>query len=92
LPGERRTLRARAAAALAERQDLESRVLRVELLARTGPAPVAYAEAVAAAQAALAESAPRAARRALAAAERSVDPGDERGRRTLAELRARVRT
>ena len=92
LPGERRALRARAAAALAVRQDLESRLLRAELLARIGPAGVAFAEAMAAAQAALAESAPRAARRALAAAERSLEPGDEAGRRALAELRARVPT
>ena len=90
LPGERRALRARAAAALASRQDLESRLLRAELLARTGPAGVAFAEAVAAAQAALAEAAPRAARRALAAAERTLEPADDVGRRTLAELRARV--
>jgi DNA-binding SARP family transcriptional activator len=92
LPGERRALRARAAAALAGRQDLESRVLRVELLARIGPAPGAFAEAVAAAQAALAESAPRAARRAIAAAERSLEASDEAGRRALAELRARLPT
>ena len=92
LPGERRALRARAAAALAGRQDLESRLLRVELLARIGPAAVAFAEAVAAAQTALTESAPRAARRALAAAERTLAPADDVGRRTLAELRARVLT
>jgi len=92
LPGERRALRARAAAALAGRQDLESRLLRVELLARIGPAAVAFAEAVAAARTALAESAPRAARRALAAAERTLAPADDVGRRTLAELRARVLT
>ena len=90
LPGERRTLRARAAAALAGRQDLESRLLRAELLARTGPTAVAFAEAVAAGEAALAESAPRAARRALAAAERSLEPGDAAGTRALAELRARM--
>ena len=90
LPGERRALRARAAAALAGRQDLDSRLLRAELLARIGPTAVAFAEAVAAAQAALAESAPRAARRALAAAERSLEPGDEAGTRALAELRARM--
>jgi DNA-binding SARP family transcriptional activator len=90
LPGERRALQARAAAALASRPDLESRLLRVELLARTGPAALAFGEAVAAAQAALAESAPRAVRRALAAAERVLEPGDEQGRRALAELRARL--
>lgn len=90
LAGERRTLRARAVAALASRHDLESRLLRAELMARTGPAAVAFAEALAAAQAALAESAPRAARRALAAAERVLELGDEQGRRAIDELRARV--
>lgn len=90
LAGERRALQARAAAALATRSDLESRLLRVELLVRTGPAAVAFAAAVATAQAALAELAPRAARRALTAAERVFEPGDEQGRRALAELRARL--
>ena len=88
--GERRALQARAVTALASRQDLESRLLRAELMARIGPAAAAFAEAMAAAQAALAESAPRAARRALAAAERALQPGDERGRWALDELRARV--
>src|SRR5438105_8902451 len=92
LPGERRALRARAAAALASRPDLESRLLRAELMARTGPAAAAFAAAVAAAQAALAESAPRAARRALGVAERTLQPDDETGRRALAELRVRVAT
>ena len=92
LPGERRALRARAAAALASRPDLESRLLRAELMVRTGPAAAAFAEAVAAAQAALAESAPRAARRALGVAERTLQPDDETGRRALAELRVRMPT
>ena len=92
LPGERRALRARAAAALASRPDLESRLLRAELMARTGPAAAAFAAAVAAAQAALAESAPRAARRALGVAERALQPDDETGRRALAELCVRVAT
>jgi DNA-binding SARP family transcriptional activator len=90
LPGERRALRARAAAALASRSDLESRLLRAELMARTGPAAAAFAQAVAAAQAALAESAPRAARRALGVAERTLQPDDETGRRALGELRVRL--
>ena len=90
LPGERRALRVRAAAALASRPDLESRLLRAELMARTGPAAAAFAEAVAAAHVALAESAPRAARRALGVAERTLQPDDEAGRRALAELRAQL--
>jgi hypothetical protein len=89
-PGERRTLCARAVVALASRADLESRLLRVELLVRIGPAGVAFAEALATARAALAESAPRAARRALAAAAAALEPGDEQGRSALDELRARV--
>jgi hypothetical protein len=39
---------------------------------------------------ALAESAPRAARRALGVAERTLQPEDEAGRRALAELRAQL--
>jgi DNA-binding SARP family transcriptional activator len=88
--GERRALRARAVAALATRQDLESRLLRVELMARIGPAAAVFAEAVAAAQVGLAESAPRAVCRALAVAERVLEPGDEQGRRAVDALRVRV--
>ena len=88
--GERRALQTRAVAALASRHDLESRLLRAELMARIGSTGVAFAEAMATAQAALAESAPRAARRALAAAERMLKPDDDEGLRALAELRARV--
>jgi DNA-binding SARP family transcriptional activator len=87
--GERSVLQARAAAALATRHDLESRLLRVELLARIGPAAVAFAEAMSVADAAIAGAAPRAARRALAAAERALE-GDEQRRRELDALRARV--
>jgi len=88
-PGERSVLQARAAAALATRHDLESRLLRVELLARIGPAAVAFAEAMSVADATLAGAAPRAARRALAAAERALE-GNEQRRRELDDLRARV--
>ena len=37
MPGERRALERRAVDALADRTDLEARVLRVELLSRTAP-------------------------------------------------------
>jgi len=89
--GERRALRARAVAALAARHDLDARLLRVELRALIEPpGPAVFGEAVAAAEAALAESAPRAARRALAVAERTLEPGDEQTRRTIDELRTRL--
>jgi len=49
-PGQRQALRRRAAAALAGREDLESRVLRVELLARIDPGAATAQEALAVAR------------------------------------------
>ena len=70
-PGQRQALRRRAAAALAGREDLESRVLRVELLARTDPGPATVEEGLTVARAAEAAGSARTARRALAAVERA---------------------
>lgn len=70
-PGQRQALRRRAAAALAGRADLESRVLRVELLARTDPGPATVEEGLTVRQAAEAAGSARTARRALAAVERA---------------------
>lgn len=70
-PGQAQALRVRAAAALASRTDLESRVLRAELLARTAPGPDAFALASAVARAAVADESTRLARRALLAAEQA---------------------
>ena len=70
-PGQRQALRRRAAAALVGRRDLESRVLRVELLARTDPGPATVEEALTVVRAAEAVGSARTARRALAAVERA---------------------
>lgn len=87
--GQRRALRFRTAEALAGREDMEARVLRVELLARVGPEESVLAEAVALAEAALATGALRSARRALTAAEAAA--GDAAGaHRYLADLHRRL--
>jgi DNA-binding SARP family transcriptional activator len=89
-PGQQRTLRQRAVVLLASRGDLESRVLRAELMARVEPGEVAFAEAAAVARDALAGGAPRTASRALAAAERS--SGEHAaGRGDLERLRGQLR-
>jgi len=87
-PGQAQGLRARAITILADRQDLESRVLRVELSARTRPGPEAFGEAAAAARAALGAQSARLARRAIAAAERAVASELGFDRRELDALRA----
>ena len=69
--GQLQTLRRRAVTALAGREDLESRVLRVELWAHVEPGREAAEEADRVEQAAIAAGATRSARRAHAAAERA---------------------
>ena len=64
--GERRTLEARAAAALESRADIESRALRAELLAHVAPDAAAAELALAVARDALDAGARRTAQRALA--------------------------
>jgi len=76
---------------LASRADLESRVLRAELMARVEPGAAAFAEAAAVALDALAASAPRTASRALAAAERSSGTVNAPESERLQGLRARLR-
>jgi DNA-binding SARP family transcriptional activator len=68
-PGERRRLERRAGDALAARTDLESRVLRAELLAHAAPDHAVYQLALDAARDAKAAGAERMERRAMAAAE-----------------------
>ncbi len=87
-PGQRRNLQQRAIAVLAPRTDLESRLLRAELLAKTETGRVAYEAAVAAATSAISAGKIRSARRALRIAERTVPADDERARRALEQLRA----
>jgi len=92
-PGQRSALRQRAAQALARRDDMEARVLRVELLAELEPGEAVLADALEAADEALATGAARGARRALAAADRIVASGIGGGaaaRDRIASLRSRV--
>jgi len=69
--GQRQAFRRRAAAALKERTDLESQVLRVELLARTEPGPATMEEGLAVMRAAEAAGSARTAQRAMVAVERA---------------------
>ena len=70
--GRVRALRAVAIAHLAAREDLESRVLRAELLAANEPGPSAFEAALAVARDALAAGSRRRAARAVAAARRAL--------------------
>jgi predicted ATPase len=90
-PGQVQGLRARAIEALASRQDLESRALRAELLARTSHGARAFEEALAVARAALAAQSRRTARRALLAAERAIEAEPGLDRRELDALREQLR-
>jgi DNA-binding SARP family transcriptional activator len=88
--GQRTSLRRRAIAVLASRQDLEALVLRAELMAHADPGTAAFEEGVAVARAALAAGATRTARRALAAAERAAGGAVEAQRPLLDALRAQL--
>lgn len=88
--GQRTTLRRRAIALLASRQDLEARVLRAELMAHVDPGSASFEEGVAVARAALAAGATRTARRALAAAERAAGREIEAHRSLVDALRAQL--
>jgi hypothetical protein len=70
-PGQRRAMRRRAIDLLARRPDLESRILRTELMGAVDPGAESFSDALAVARDALAADAIRTARRALRAAERS---------------------
>jgi hypothetical protein len=87
--GQRRSLRVRTADALADRPDMDARVLRVELLSRVGPEGTAFGDAVVIAEEAIGAGAVRSARRALAAAEQAA--GETAGaRERVAALRRRL--
>ena len=91
-PGQRSTLLRRAAETLANRDDMDARVLRVEMLAEVAPGREVLGLALSAAEEALAAGAARSARRALTAAERVVAAGaaDAGGAARVGELRRRV--
>jgi hypothetical protein len=74
---------------LVGREDLESRVLRVELQAKADPGEEAVQEALEVGEAALAAGSERTARRALAAAERMADEGGANSSK-IQELRSRL--
>jgi hypothetical protein len=89
-PGQASGTRRRAIEVLGSRQDLESRTLRVELLARTAPGISSFEEAVAVARTALATRSEHLARRALRAAERAVASAPEIDRSELDQLQAQL--
>lgn len=91
-PGQRRALRVQTAGALAGRRDMEARVLRLELLSEVAPDADVLAEALRTAEDAIAATAARSARRALAAAERVVASGGmpAGAERRLAALQRRL--
>jgi len=90
-PGQRTALRQRAAQALANRTDMEARVLRVELLTELQPDDAILSDALSAADEALNAGAPRGAHRALAAADRILARGVGVGQRDrVAALRHRL--
>jgi DNA-binding SARP family transcriptional activator len=89
-PGQRRSLRQRAIEVLSARHDIESRVLRAELMAAVQPGPAAFEEAIAVTEAAISTKSTRTAHRAWAAAERAAAPALESLRPRLESLRAQM--
>lgn len=89
LPGQRQRLRRRAAEELDGREDLESRVLRAELLAHVEPGAATGREALRLAEHALEVASARTVRRALFAAERAAG-SDPALRARIEELRERL--
>jgi hypothetical protein len=90
LPGERRTLRARAFAALAGRGDLPSRLQRARLRLEFEPGAPSFNDAIEVARAALDEGRPRTGRAALRLAESSPAAASPAGRRIVEDVRSRL--
>jgi len=88
--GQRQRMRHQAMTRLLERQDLESRVLRVELCAKADPTEAAAEEALKVARDALEAGSDRTARRALAGAERVGRAGARTDVSEIEELRSRL--
>lgn len=86
--GKLERLRQRAVQKLATKEDLISKVLRVELLAKLNNKQEAYSEAMALAETALASDSQRAARRALVAAELAAGEPERRAR--VSEVRSKL--
>ena len=87
-PGQRQRLRKQALAVLAAREDLESRALRVEILAKVERGDQALLEALEVARAAIQAGSFRTVRRALLAADTVAR--DEQSRGQVTELRSRL--
>jgi DNA-binding SARP family transcriptional activator len=88
--GQRQRMRHQAMKRLIEREDIESRVLRVELCAKADPSDAATQEALEVAHSALEAGSDRTARRALAAAERMGRAGHRGDASKIEELRSRL--
>lgn len=88
LPGERHIMREHAITALDSRSDVQSRLLRVQLMVLDQPGVPAFDEAIALARGALAAGTRRTACQALAAAARAVPTDDAPRRQLLATLQA----
>ena len=88
--GQRRRLRERAIEVLAPRQDLEARLLCVKLLAETRPSRQTAEAAATVAREAKAAGAIRAARRAVAAAERAIRKSAGEDGDFIADLRREI--
>jgi hypothetical protein len=91
-PGQRRAVCRCAIDKLAPRGDLESRILRVELMATADRSVASFGEALAVAREALAAGAFRTARRAVRAAEQSAPAAPPGGRAELELLRGQAGT
>jgi hypothetical protein len=91
-PGQRRAVRTRAIDLLAGRADLESRILRTELMGAIDPGAGSFADALAVARDALAGDAIRTARRALRAAERSLAAAGADDRALFQQLQRQLAT
>ncbi len=85
--GEKQRLRLGAIKVLSGREDLDSKVLFAELLGAADPGESSFDHAVAVAEAALAGGSLRAAKRAMVAAQRSIDRGHGVGLDKLNQLR-----
>lgn len=88
--GERQRLRRRAIAVLESRADIESRLLRAELMADVEPGTAALDEAVAVVEASLSGGSGRTARRAFYVAERALSGTDGSAAWRLDALRGRL--
>ena len=88
--GQRQRLRKRAIAALAERTDLESRLLRAELRARAEPGDEAFQEAIQVAEAALENGSGRTVRRALFAAAGAAQACGDEAAAKIRELQSKL--